>query len=189
MKRLQVIDILENNGTFNKLNYSVPADDFLYVINEFTKEFQSDKSLLFDWINKRQYYMTEIITEWGLCFTYNIAYNHDLLHINSTSDDFHYQYFYRINILNQNVRNYPPNFPRTISTSQTGLWIGFGTDGIEMLHVAEFYGYKIIFHDPYELPSRNSRILNINHKIQSDILIEPVIKSIDESLNKYNPNE
>lgn len=188
MKRLHVIDIFENHDTFLKLNYSVPTDDFLDVINEFDKDFfPGSFRIVFNWIDERKDYVSEIITQWGLCFTYNIAFSHDVLHINSTSEDFHYQSARKIADfeMSDDPIDLPPNdLPQKISSSKAGLWVGFRRFNDDI-----FNGFTVIVHDPFELPSANSKIIDFNFKYQTTILIDPQQQSIDESLVGYDPAE
>ncbi|CAG9812250.1 unnamed protein product [Chironomus riparius] len=183
LKRLQIIDLITNRGVFNKLNFSIPTDDFLEVANQFDKELGFDLS--YYWINEDQQYITEIITEWGLCFTYNIAFSHDLLNINSTSDDFHYEYFPRwFEDINIEINK----FPISISTSKAGLRAGFHPD-INKLGDLTKAQYTVIFHDPFELPTANSKVIKLNIYYQTNVLVVPQINSIDESLVEYGPSE
>jgi len=183
LKRLQVIDLITNRGIFNKINYSVPTDDFLEITNQFRKDLYSD--LNFFWINEDQQFVAEIITQWGLCFTYNIAFSHDLLNIDSTSDDFHYIYtprwYEKINFDHE-------NFPVRISTSKVGLRVGFFPD-FENLEGLLKTQYTVLFHDPFELPSKNSKIMELNIYYQTNVLVVPQLNSIDESLVDYEPAE
>ena len=138
------------------------------------------------WINQDQQYITEIITQWGLCFTYNIAFSHDLLNINSTSDDFHYVYFPRW--FSEDVNMEVKNFPESISTSKAGLRAGFYPD-LNKLGDFTKAQYTVIFHDPFELPSENSKVIKLNINYQTNVLIVPQLNSIDESLVEYEPSE
>ena len=184
LKRLQVIDFITNRGSFHKLNFSVPTDDFLDVINEFSKEFDDFFKLVFYWIDDYQNRMSEIITQWGLCFTYNIAFSHDLLNINSTSNDFHYQNTIRMVPFNKQSQPME-DLPKRISTSNAGLWVGF--DKLNQKNDLHVDGYLSLLHNPYELPTKRSKFSEVNLKVQSRILIEPQMNSIDESLLDYEP--
>lgn len=159
-------------------------------MNEFYKEFLDMASVVFSWIGKNEPYCTEIITQWGLCFTYNIAFSHDLLDINSTSNDFHYQYFKRRRI--EKLNEPPPqNFPKKLSTSRAGLWVGFTdvNDVMEGQSVYKFDGFLVLFHNSYELPSKKSQIIQFNPNLQAKVFINPKLNAIDESLLDYEPVE
>ncbi|CAG9811153.1 unnamed protein product [Chironomus riparius] len=190
LKRLQVIDLVTNRGTFQNLNISIPTDDFLDILNQFPKQFRETISIVFYWINQLQFYMSEVITPWGLCFTYNIAFSHDLLNLNSTSDDFHYQHFHRTRNHKSKNNRLPSSFPKSVSTSNAGLWVGFTrkislNEGIQN----DFIGFKVILHNPLELPSKNSKVINFNEQFQSEIKVDAQVNSIDEALYGYEPAE
>jgi hypothetical protein len=134
--------------------------------------------------------MSEIITPWGLCFMYNVALSHDLLNVNSSSSDFHYKYSLRTKNYNSATHRVIPKFPKSISTSNAGLWVGFSKSMNETNTIQNiFTGYKVILHDSYELPSTNAKIINFNYYFQSKVLVDPQINSIDEALYGYDPVE
>lgn len=194
LKRLQIVDIMTKRFTFSKINFSIPADDFLDVINEFNKDLEPDTALVFFWIDDQQEYITEIITPYGLCYTFHIAFSHDLLYVNSTSDDFHYQYTLRHVELPHNRNRPPKKFPKKISTSELGLWVGFGyyDDEIPYLQQATtnpLSGHVVMVHNPFELPTWNSPVFKYSLKLQTRILIDLQKNSIDESLYEYEPFE
>jgi len=133
--------------------------------------------------------MSEIITEWGLCFTFNIAFSHDLLNINSTSNDFHYQHQHR-KISNVPIQRPPQILPKRVSTVKSGLWVGFEKNLYKNEVIEnDFNGYLVLLHDPFELPSKKSKIVNFNLKFQTEIIVDPLINAIDESLIEYESNE
>lgn len=159
-------------------------------MNEFAKSFTETLSLVFYWIDKYQFYMSEIITPWGLCFTYNIAFSHDLLDLNSTSNDFHYHHFNRVQKYYKNYQQSPTKLPKTISTSNNGLWVGFGPNIKNGGAIQNnFEGYKILLHNPLELPTKLVKIINFNHNFPSEILVNAQVNKIDEALVGYEPNE
>jgi len=106
-----------------------------------------------------------------------MAYNHDLLNVNTTSDDFHYHHAFRRDNRVYRDRNQPDkNFPRKISTSSQGLWVGFNflPSFFNDKYVQnDFDGYVVLFNDPFELPTFNSKILKFNTNLQTTILVSP----------------
>lgn len=143
-------------------------------------------------LNEYQDYIAEILAPLGLCHTYNIAFSHDLLNLNLTSSDFHYQYDQKFDLSLKKINNHPPTkFPHKVSTSKAGLWVGFDQRAkLEKNFIQnDFTGYVVLLHDPYELPSKNSHTMRINIKLQNKILIIPQIIAIDESLVGYKPAE
>ena len=60
MKSLQVVDLIKNRGTFSKINFSIPTDDFLDDINQFYKEFAiSFNEIIFRLFYKNQEYIAK----------------------------------------------------------------------------------------------------------------------------------
>ena len=190
-----MIDLITKRNIFHQFNLSVPTDDFFEVMNQFQKEFVPGTwSIRFYLIYEQQDYISEIITPWGLCQTFNIAFSYDLLNLNTTSNDFHYE---DANIYKRRKRYqhaHPPDeLPRKVSTSKAGLWVGFGNkeedeERLELIH-NNFDGYVVLFHDPFELPSKNSKTVNFNKQLQTKVLIDGQIMTIDESLYDYEPAE
>jgi hypothetical protein len=197
LKRLQVIDFFEDRNVLSKLNLSVPTDDFLETVNIFAKIFYfTSTSISFNWIDEVLAYVSEIITKWGLCFTYNIALSHDIMYTNLTSDDFHYHVTLKSDVpkREQHPNIYdalPKELPQRITSSKVGLWVGFGLfkGEIEQVRNKTFQPYTIILHDPYELPSPSSKTTHLNLEYQTLIVIDPQQNSIHESLVEYDPAE
>ena len=193
LKILQVFDLILNRGTFQKINLTIPADDFLNDINEIGKEFALElQRLIFLLGNHFQQYISEIITPWGLCHTFNMALNHDSLHLNSTSDDFHYHHIFLQEEYYRERLRPPLIFPKQISTSSQKLWVGFDYAGpLFVIEYAQndFDGYEVLFHDPHELPSYHSKSLKFSINLRTNILIRPQLNTIDESLYEYEPVE
>jgi hypothetical protein len=185
--------LITNRRVFSKINFFIPADDFLDDINEFAKEFtEGYNQIIFHLFNQNQEYIAEVLTQWGLCFTYNIGFSHDLLHINSTSDDFHYIYSQKMFRKKYLILFPPPqNLPIKVSTSQNGLWVGFWNKIFPPVNPIEYDydGYLLLFHNPFELPSKRSKLFKFSMKFQTTILIDPQINSIDETLLDYEPHE
>lgn len=142
--------------------------------------------LSFIFVFDSQTYISEIITQHGLCFTFNIAYSHDLLDINATSDDFHFQVFET-----GSGRPYVPELPRNDSNYPFGLKIMsiIENELVKSSAKTDTYGYQLYFHDPFELPSSFSvkYLAKINQMV--DIKIVPQINLIDDSIADYDPAE
>lgn len=160
-------------------------------MNEFSKEFdRSMETFSANWAQEFNTFISEIITPYGLCFNFNMAQSHDLLNLNSTSDDFHYQ------LTNlqywDNQQDTPPELPRkTLNWTPIGVSISIMTypDEIKEMIDNNFDGLVYILHDPFELPSKNSKIMNVHYARDPNILIEPEMITIDESIYDYSPEE
>lgn len=92
--------MISEHGIFAVKNVFIPTNDFLDVINEFNKEFinkeftgEPYEHYNFEWIGYERPLISEILTENGLCFSFNLAQSDEVLNKNATADDFHYERF------------------------------------------------------------------------------------------------
>lgn len=161
----------------------MPANDFLDIINEFHKEFDSI-FISFYWLNQQDF-VSEIITPYGLCFSFNLPTADDFIVKNLTSNDFHYELFYPTAVSRPVEVEL---LPRKTSTSIDGLYM--------MLYImyynlelvdADIDGLLMFFHDPFELPTSSSVKYVARSYQASEIKIQSEIYSIDDSLIKYSP--
>ena len=146
---------------------------------------------MFKWIQEYEQYVSEIITPFGLCFTFNIAPSHDVMDANLTSDDFHY-----ISTLKKPQRGkwkhlLPPNELKRSSSAKSGLWVGFNYDvkDWDLIEDDILGGYTVIIHDAFELPTKRSKTIKLNIDFETRILLNPQLITIDESLYDYDPAE
>jgi hypothetical protein len=180
LKRLQVVDLIRNYGIFNKINFSVPTDDFLDVYNEFYKQLAPAN---FYWIQYNQF-VSEVITPYGLCMTFNLPKAEDMLNTNSTSDDFHYTHFYPYHF-DHKVNT--SELPRKTSTALSGLYFTVSNFDQENIVESDFDGLLCFVHDPFELPARSSAKFVAKSFQALEIDINPQIHLIDDSLVGYSP--
>jgi hypothetical protein len=180
------VDLIRNYGIFNKINFSVPTDDFLDIYNEFQKELDSH-FINFFWINNQDF-VSEIITPYGLCMTFNFPKVEDFLNTNSTSDDFHIRHFYPSKVINKSTSDI--TLPRSISTSIDGLYILLYVhyNYFEVIE-SDINGLLLFLHDPFELPGRSSAKFIAKSFRPTEINIAPEVHSIDDSLIGYSPEE
>lgn len=194
---MQVLDLVTDRGFFHKLNLSVPTDDFLDVINEFSKPFDDIYfSFSVGWPGESPTFVSEILTPFGLCLNFNLAFSHDVLHINTTSNDFNYQLFMlqrELDYLWDETPSRPELLPRRVLTSfQSGVTISAQVDmtkDVKDVISNDFNGHLFILHDPFELPTMSSKILKIHDDRPQEILIYPQMNSIDESIAGFDPVE
>ncbi|KAL7014646.1 hypothetical protein ACKWTF_016044 [Chironomus riparius] len=190
LKRLQIIDLITKSGIFQRQNISIPTDDFLAIINTFSKHF--DGIQLYRWHNIFNSYSSEIITDMGLCNTINIANLSDVLHTDVVSHDFHYQLTY---LSHTDIhRNFTRPF-RT-STSSAGLDVLMDMESDYDVDV-QYYsppwisslkirGAYLLIHDPYELPSTDSLIISANVDTMMNIWLNPELIKTDDLLKEYS---
>lgn len=106
------MDIITNFGFFAKINESLFNDDFLDIINHFQKVMGLD-SLRTSWgEDDEDPYFAEILTQSGLCETFNIADKSQVFDLNLTSDDFHYEHVMLRNLRLKEEENFVVNAER-----------------------------------------------------------------------------
>lgn len=182
--------MITNQDVFSKLNFSIPTDDFLDVINEFDKEFLLSYEVLnYSFIFDGTQYVSEIITQHGLCFSFNIAYSNDMFDYNFTSSDFHYNIFPM-----GFIHNFLPEFPilpRKDSLYPYGLKTGLYLNNNKTKNAVkrDYEGYDFILHDPFEMPSSSSSKYLFRSDTKVDIKVVAQINTIDDSIAHYHPNE
>lgn len=190
LKRLQVVDTMLNLEVFAKTNLTFPKDDFLDVLNEFDKEFLNNLGeVCFEFRQNYYRYVSEVITHYGLCFTYNIAFPHDLLNFNLTSDYFNFQIFRTCSPYTKKSTHEIQEIPRNETSYPNGLKLIFMINLVNKAIKRSVSGYYLFLHDPFELPSSNSKkyFININGEFQ--IKVNPQINQIDDSIADYDPIE
>lgn len=111
---------------------------------------------------------------------------------NITSDDFHYVYAHKEIQKGLWKHQLPPRDLKRISTSKSGLWIGFEMSLLQLKNIIGddgLNGFTVIFHDAFELPTARSKIIKLNTDYETRIILNPQLNSIDESLYDYEPAE
>jgi hypothetical protein len=176
------VDLIRNYGIFNKINFSVPTDDFLDICNEFQKQLYS---AYFYWISIGEF-VSEIITPYGLCFTFNFPKVEDFLNTNSTSNDFHFSNFHTVHF-DPTIKNI--SLPRKISTSINGLYFLLSFPYHKKIIESDIDGLLFFVHDPFELPVKSTPKFNAKSFQPLEIKIDPEINTIDDSLLSYSPEE
>lgn len=184
-----MIDLISRRGTFAKLNFSIPTDDFLDIINEFTIHASIDSPL----IRIVQTYsgpsiLSNILTETNLCKSYNMALSNEVFDTNLTSDDFNYQHY------NDRKGKYFKNLtivvPQRSLTSKVFLTTRTLTYNLQRdMTISSTKGGIIYFHDSYELPSKLIQSMVINDDQYIEIFVEPQMMEVDESFYDENPIE
>lgn len=139
-----------------------------------------------------QRFLNEIITPWGLCFTFNMAHSHDLLNLNQVSDNFHYQYTIQADVdYTKYIYQLAETIPKKVLTTKLGLTVTVlpYNEIYEQVIENDFDGYLFIIHDPYELPSWKSKIVKAANFFETKVQVSPKLHEIDESLYGYTPAE
>lgn len=187
LKRLQVIDLVTNRGTFEKFApITIPADDFLDTINEFDKTTYQKFPMIGFKFNTITANVSETLTDLGLCTTFNMALLNNLLFIDKVSRDFHFQLF---NLFSQKENS--SRIPRRIASTKEGVFLRTEVDMKTNEYVvnSEIKGFVMYIHDPYELPTSQSTRIALSSGYNYVIWLNPEYNSIDESLSSFNPIE
>ena len=124
------------------------------VLNEFDKEFLFSYEILqFAFIFDGVQYVSEILTPYGLCHSFNVAYSSDMLNYKSTSSDFHYQIFPSGFV--HDLLPAIPELPRKDSPYPYGLTTNMIISNFKNKNAIkrDYEGYDFFLHDPFELPS------------------------------------
>ena len=166
----------------------MPSFDFLDVLNEFDKEIKGCPDICFEFHRRCNRYISEVLTPLGLCRSFNIALAHDLLDLNTTSNDFHYELFATCFAVALNLYDMP-EIPRNDTSFPTGLHIEWFEGHSHYTFNRKLAGRWMYLHDPYELPSTSSKKLMINANYDVLIQISPQINRIDDSIVGYDPVE
>ncbi|KAG5668125.1 hypothetical protein PVAND_016078 [Polypedilum vanderplanki] len=186
LKRLQVIDILTKRGILSQLNISIPTDDFLDVLSEFQRANIREILPLFHWSRDFHARYSIILTEFGLCRSFNLALPEDIFYIDSISDDFLHNYFTDSDYNGQ--KNNTEIIPRKAENSDDS--VNFWTGGKPReTEVFKFEGYMIFYHDPYEMPKKNTKavIINVQETHIMNLFFTPEMVDIDQSLYDVDP--
>ncbi|KAG5667483.1 hypothetical protein PVAND_015463 [Polypedilum vanderplanki] len=186
LKQLQVIDLISQRGTFAFINFSIPTIDFLDVINEFDKAVGIDEIVNFQWRFSSSTAVSEILTEHGLCTTFNIALPNDLFDTNLISQDFQYAHITEI-FKNSSFTEVIPR--RALKSSQDVYLDSFIENEMGEAEVWNFIGNFMYWHDPYELPTKFSQTKMLSYNKITNIWIEPQIMEIDESIENDDLKE
>lgn len=167
----------------------MPTNDVLDILNQFDKCSEYKVNTDFTWIMSPKEHRSDILTEYGICTSFNIAMSQDVLYLNSTSDDFHYipfTHFYRSKI---NFKS--AVIPRRTLALNEGLIINTLNNYRVIKNVLNLNidGTLVLLHDPYEMPSKYSTQVPLNSFETLNLKIEPQFNTIDESLIDFDPAE
>jgi hypothetical protein len=154
-----------------------------------------NNGVLATWLNKYSVPFALIITEYGLCFNFNMINSLELLKTNETSSDFHYKadliYPAYIPSLDSNTFDLNQSAPWSSSNNRRNLLIYFnGENYRDDNPLVEKGGYHVIFHNSFELPSGDEKNhVYVDNKGFLTVDIIPTVFEADDSLMDLNSNE
>jgi hypothetical protein len=130
--------------------------------------------------------VSEIMTEHGLCLTFNLAKIEDVYDVDRISADFYHEYF---------AINIDPSYlvqivPRKVKTnSGFSLSAAAFQNFYDEIFNSQYDGHLIYIHSPYELPTTLSNPIFLQKDIYLKGWMEPQLNVIDESLEDMEIQE
>lgn len=218
LKYFQILAITLHDDTLAELNVSVPTDDLVERLDDFQKLLQKHLSWRYvgiraNWTEKYEVNLTQTFGPNSLCYTFNFPGAAKFFHLEKLAKDFNFSKVYPL-FMDPTKKASLTVFEYPLKTTdyQLGLDIAFdyrifngnvktfneiqaqlGGNMKEFLnfsHPSKVQdGYKLILHDPFEVPSPEShQFFTIPHEIY-EIEITPEITKFDESIKDYSPEE
>ncbi|KAL7013324.1 hypothetical protein ACKWTF_015331 [Chironomus riparius] len=187
LRRLQVVDLVTRQGTFNLKNISIPTDNFLYNFNEFSKFQVTIHSSVNIRSSAQDTAVSEILTEHGLCFTYNLAAVNDIYNVDAelTADFFH-DYF----LITFKSPNLKETVPRKVKASAlVSVSASAFPYFYDEIYNGRYDGHLIYIHSPYELPTESSNQIFLQKDTFLKAQVEPQLNVVDVSLEDLDIKE
>lgn len=142
------------------------------------------------WLNLPDNHVSEIITEYGLCISFNIAEHHEVLLSNVTSTDFHYDV---VQYPKSRPTTYVHKPPRNATASNIGLVYHFQSPNFfernQTFIGTDIAGHLVMVHDPYEIPSHDTVKIPLTFLTYLNFWIEPELNEVEESMSYFNSYE
>jgi hypothetical protein len=203
LKYLQVISLLYNDDFLLSLNVSIPTDDFVDRLSEFTnfwirnrrqnmKYFYKNqlKTCLARFSYRFEVRMVKILSKTGFCHTFNFPNFDDFFNLKIMSQDFNRsvptKLFYPMPVKKDFI-----DYPVKVSNYKVKLEMKC-TEFLDnaIYHSSEeLAGFKLQIHSPLELPSKSIQQFHTNENNSINYLIFPKLTRIDENMLEYSPEE
>lgn len=144
-------------------------------------------SVNFHWIQDDTL-MSEIMTEKGFCFSFNLAPAEAMLDADTVSADLMHEYFFVKNA--PKIHKIQQVFPKTINVIEFfDFFFNVRQDFYDSIRNGIFEGHFVYIHDPYELPIESLHPYPIHPYLHTDLYLEPIMLTIDDSLKDLTPHE
>lgn len=170
--------------------------DLLQTLEDITQmNWFMNYGVIATWLNRFTVPFSLILTQWGLCFNFNMIASSTLFNLNQTSSDLHYD----ANIINpayipsldSNTFDLNETFPWKATNNRRFLILYFINDLYEEDNpFVERQGYHVIFHNNFEMPfesEKNHVRIGKYHFVTVDF--SPVVHVADDSLHELHVNE
>lgn len=210
-KILQIINLIENDVTIpENLNESIPTEDFFQVLQGFqnfwkVKDGSDTNSQEASWNEIYAGHFQEILTRWGLCYSFNLINKTKLFHEVSDDLTFIHEYFITLRTASElpvyemdeenplKTRSPELGFHATLTDYDESLdfWADWAPEEAgrykNPFHVLD--GYRVMFHSSLELPNMNSVHHYTTARQALMFWIVPHMTKIDVSLKDLQPEE
>lgn len=214
---MQIISVISGDDFLSELNISIPTDDLIERLEDFVSFFFIDfsrdgsgsldhysRTCLGNWTNYFPVNMTKVLMRTGFCYTFNFP---------------NLEKFYNFEADNQLLKNEPEilqfvmedttrreyilDYPAKVPNYKVGLHMEcyykqqrrLARGHAEYIH-EPFYrptetrqGFRLMFHDPFELPSMSSYQYYFTPSFTRNYLIVPEVMRLDDSMLKYSLTE
>jgi hypothetical protein len=196
MSYLDLITMMAAQSTSNKSFELYNALENLKAVTQlewFSK--YGENGLLATWLSKYTVMFSLIMTRWGLCFNFNMIAAHELLNVNETSSDFHYEANIKnlvyVPSLDSNTLDLNKTYPWRVHNNQRSLiFYLFKSSYIDKNPFVIQSGYHVIFHSNFEFPfTDEENHLRIGTKEFLTVDINPVVYEADDSMDELSVEE
>lgn len=158
---------------------------------EFRKYTDYHFNLLF-WQNYFGAWRAEILTQFGLCYAFNIIEDENLFNLREISADFRYKHE-----LTKSAEQSAINFTTPLRTNHKSMGIYYYLDDYKKefyereVHwiLSDYDGLLMLIHDPSELPTVDSVQVYAVVTNMIEVFVTPEITTIDESLEDVSIEE
>lgn len=131
--------------------------------------------------------VSQILTEHGLCFTFNLAAPEAMYDVDLVTFDLIHEYFYCH--YGKGAKTFEL-MPRKIN--KTGECVMFPNAPqwfYDRIMNGVYDAHFVYIHDPYELPTHSIQKYPLHFSSNMDLHVEPKLYAIDSSLDDLNPTE
>lgn len=213
---MQIISVIYGDERLSNLNLTIPTDDFVERLNDFFPFFSRGigsnervrnnhaKNCRANWTMEYEVNLTKVLGPNGFCYTFNLPKLEKLYKLSAISQDF--TRFTKTIILLSDI--YKPfvslDYPVKVPTYERGLeWkcelnvsvhVNVSKDTWynhqHQYHNSELVdGMRLIFHDPFEMPTKTSHQYFAMPIRIIEFQIIPEMTKIDETMLEYSPEK
>lgn len=189
--------MVENDDFLSKFNVSISTDNFIAQLLEFSNFYgymSGDKG---NWTNKHHINYTEVISQKGLCYTFNFPTAEKFFNLDAVSSDFNYNKTKSV-VFEETEPFF--DYPLSTSSSELGMFASVRTDHHSLVNHFKTKvvfvpmnsvenGIHLTFHDPYEIISKDSPNHFAMYNQSTLFKINPTKVNYDDSIAVYSPEE